>query len=145
MTPENYVHTVGARLEAGGFEISRPDLPGGTALVGFRSEFRWRWLATKVNESLDYGVRQKGRGRGLQADVAVIPGLVAQEPEDATVYAATENLITRFAAFAWPTLVDCTAHQVYRNDGPVVAGRPYATWMRHQIAEPFPEPWETRS
>ena len=161
VTPDEYIYSVAERLRAAGAEVGNEDLPSGVGLVGRRCQFRIRWLATKLNmfvvvratetatpaellrhanEALDYAVGQKGRFRGLQNGVAAIPVLVAPVVEPGAIEVATGQLIRRWAAFAWPTLVDCTSGRVYRHEGQVTIGGLYAKWMRQQIAETFPEP-----
>ena len=96
-------------------------------------------LPDKLRDRLIPG-RKKGRFRGLQNGVAVIPATVASEVQPAAIEVATGQLIRRWAAFAWPTLVDTSAGHVYRHEGQVTIGGLYANWMRLQIAQIFPQP-----
>lgn len=87
MSPDAHLDAVAGRLRADGAEVSTVQIRGLTALVGYRSAFRWQWMATRVNlftvlisvpsvtaadleqftnDALDYAVSQKGKFRGLQ-------------------------------------------------------------------------------
>jgi hypothetical protein len=45
----------------------------------------------------------------------------------------TANLITRFAAFAWPVAVDFKTGANWSHNRSVVIGGLYAGWMRQQL------------
>lgn len=47
--PQEYVEAAAARMAADGNDVSRIQLPLGPAVVGYRSEFRLRWVATKLH------------------------------------------------------------------------------------------------
>jgi hypothetical protein len=161
MSPEDYLALVDARLRADGAAVTTEQLPNEQALVGYRSQFRLRWMATKLNlftivistpvatdqelkqfssDVLDFAAQQKGRFRGLQTGVAAIPVLVAETVEPAAAERARSTLVRRFGAFAWPTVVDLQAGCVHRHIGPVALGGMYASWMRQQIAVALPDP-----
>jgi hypothetical protein len=123
--------------------------------------FRLRWFATRLNlftvvgsvptvtvagleqfskDAIDYAIARKGQFRGLQNGVAVIPVLVGDRIEpDAAMY-ATNTLVRRFSAFAWPATVDLTSRHVYKHEGSVFLGGIYAHWMRQQTAIALPDP-----
>lgn len=155
VTPQEYVDAVGGRLRDGGAAVSLQTLAGGEAVVGYRSEFRWQWLATKLhlftvvlivpevtasaledfsNEVLTYGIRRKGRFRGAQIGVAAIPVLVASVVEPAAAAYARDVLIRRWSAFAWPAVVDLGRNTVSTHEGTVQVGGIYAGYMREQTA-----------
>lgn len=150
---------VADRLRGDGAAVSTELLPGGEAVVGYRSEFRLRWMATKLNlftvvrsvpqvtvsaleafsnEALDYGVKLKGRFRGLQTGVAVIPLLVGDLVEPAASDYARTVLVLRWSAFAWPAAVDLDREVVSTHEGSVTIGGMYASWMREQTAVALP-------
>lgn len=152
---QEYVDAVADRLRGDGAAVSTALLPGGEALVGYRSQFELRWMATKMNlftavrlvpqvtvsaledfsnEALDYGVKLKGRFRGLQTGVAVIPVLVGQLVEPAASDYARTVLLRRWAAFAWPAVVDLDREVVSAHEGSVTLGGMYASWMRERTA-----------
>ncbi len=146
---------VADRLQGDGTTVSMELLPRGEALVGYRSQFRLRWMATKVNlftvvrvspevtvsaledftnEALDYGVKLKDRFRGLQTGVAAIPVLIGDRVEPAASDYARKVLLRRLAAFAWPAVVDLEREVVSTHEGSVTVGGMYASWMRDRTA-----------
>ena len=152
---------ISQRLKADGGKIIEQDLPPEFKLVGYRSEFRLRWVASKLHlftvvaevpvatsvdldrhtdAALKYAVDQKGRFRGLQNGVAAIPVLLAPVVEPNAVEFAQKRLIRKWGAFAWPALVDLISEKIYSHVGSVAIGGIYAGWMRQQIRVALPEP-----
>lgn len=150
---------VADRLRGDVAAVSMELLPGGEALVGYRSEFRLRWMATKLNlftvirsvpevtvaaledfsnEALDYGVKRKGRFRGLQTGVAAIPVLVGDLVDPAASDYARTVLLRRWSALAWSATVDLGREVVSTHEGSVTIGGLYASWMREQTAVALP-------
>lgn len=161
MNPQEYLDTVADRLRGDGAAVDTAVLPGGEALVGYRSQFRLRWMATKLNlftvvrsvpevtasalenfsnEALDHGVKLKGRFRGLQTGVAVVPVLVGELVEPSAAEYARTVLVRRWSAFAWPAVVDLDRNVVSSHQGSVTIGGIYASWMRQQTAVALPPP-----
>ena len=161
MSADEYIKEVASRLRADGAEVTTESMRELTMLVGYRSQFRLRWFATRLNlftiigsvqtvtvagleqfskDAIDYAIARKGQFRGLQNGVAVIPVLVSERIEpDAATY-ATNTLVRRFSAFAWPATVDLTSRHVYKHEGRVFLGGVYADWMRQQTAIALPDP-----
>ena len=161
MSADEYIKEVASRLRADGAEVTTESMRELTMLVGYRSQFRLRWFATRLNlftiigsvqtvtvagleqfskDAIDYAIARKGQFRGLQNGVAVIPVLVGERIEpDAATY-ATNTLVRRFSAFAWPATVDLTSRHVYKHEGRVLLGGVYADWMRQQTAIALPDP-----
>ena len=161
MSADEYIKEVASRLRADGAEVTTESMRELTMLVGYRSQFRLRWFATRLNlftiigsvqtvtvagleqfskDAIDYAIARKGQFRGLQNGVAVIPVLVGERIEpDAATY-ATDTLVRRFSAFAWPATVDLTSRHVYKHEGRVLLGGVYADWMRQQTAIALPDP-----
>jgi hypothetical protein len=155
MSPDEYLSLVAERLKADGAEVTTEYFRGVPAVVGYRSQFRLRWLATRLNlftvvlpvglvtpaglkqfseEVLDFATTQKGRFRGLQNGVAAIPVQVSAQVHPEAVAFAQTDLIRRFSAFAWPTAVDLSTGQVHNHQGRVLVGGLYSSWMRQQTA-----------
>jgi hypothetical protein len=132
-----------------------------TTLVGYRSQFRLRWMATRLNlftivgtvplvtfaglerftnDAIDYAISQKGRFHRLQSGVAVIPVLVGERVESGAAAFATDTLVLPWGAIGWPTTVDMTSRHVYQHEGRVIFGGLYASWLRQQIAIALPDP-----
>lgn len=155
MSPEEYLSLIAERLRADGAEVTTEYFRGTPAVVGYRSEFRLRWMATKLNlftvalavplvtpeklkhfseEVLDYATSQKGRFRGLQNAVAAIPVQIGSQVNPEAILSAETKLIRRFSAFAWPAVVDLSTGRVHSHQGRVAVGGIYASWMRQQTA-----------
>lgn len=153
MSPDEYLNGVADRLRADGASVTHEQFGGVDAFVGYRSQFRLRWMATKLNlftvvvsqpsitadglqqyakDVLDFANSQKGRFRGLQNGVAAIPVQVGSEIETGAIAFAESKIVKRFAAFAWPAVVDLSTGGVHRHQGRVALGAVYASWMRQQ-------------
>jgi hypothetical protein len=154
MTADETVAAISERLHAVGFAMSEVQLPSGIITMGFRSEFRIQWLLTKLNlfiavlsvpeatldrlnrhvdEVLTYAISEKGRLRGLQNGVAAIPVLVSSIVDNSASELARTKLVRKFAAFAWPVVIDAGTGQSFSHEGRVFVGGGYARWMRKQI------------
>jgi len=157
---EKYLTSVTDRLTDDGATMSESDIGGFSAVVGYRAQFRLSWLATRVhlftvvasvpyvnvqrlqqftNDVLDFGVKERGRFRGLQTGVGVIAALVSDSVEPEARTWATTELVDRRGAFAWPALVDLSSGRRFSHAGAVRRGGLYANWMRQQIATALPD------
>ena len=127
MTLEEYVQEASERMRADGSSVSVVSLTGGPAVVGYQSRFRLRWMATKLHlftvvvsvpqatidvvssvtaQGIDYAKKTKGKFRGFQSGVAVIPVVVAAEVL-ADARAAVETRPAKsFAVITLPAIVD---------------------------------------
>lgn len=160
MSADEYTKEIASRLRADGAEVTTESIGDLTTLVGYRSQFRLRWMATRLNlftivgtvplvtvaglerftnDAIDYAISQKGQFRGLQNGVAVIPVLLGEriDPEAATF--AKDRLVRRFSAIGWPATVDTTSGHVYKHEGRVLLGGIYASWLRQQTAIALPD------
>lgn len=155
MTGQEFLDAAAHRLQAAGAEVSTQQLPGGPALVAYRSQFRLTWMATKLHlftvlttvphvdastlqrfseDSLDYAAATKGALRGFQTGVATIAVLVGETVGPDGARFAQEELVRRFSAFTWPAAVDLRGGTSYSHQGRVMLGGIYAGWMREQTA-----------
>lgn len=153
MSADEYLAGVAERLGAGGATVTTEYFRGVPAVVGHRSEFRLRWMATKLNlftvaiatpsvsaeslrlfseDVLDFATAKKGQFRGFQNGLAVIPVQVSEQVAPDAVALAESKIVKRFSAFAWPAVVDLSAGTVHRHQGRVAIGGVYASWMRQQ-------------
>jgi hypothetical protein len=160
MSPDEYIKDVASRLRADGAEVTTENIRDLTTLVGYRSQFRLRWMATRVNlftvvgtvplvtvagleqftnDAIDYAISRKGKFRGLQNGVAVIPVLIGERIEPGAATFATDTLVRRFSAIGWPATVDLTTRHVYKHEGRVFVGGIYASWLRQQTAIALPD------
>ena len=157
---QEYVEAAAARMRADGSEVSHVQLPLGPAVVGYRSEFRLRWVATKLHlftvvapaaaattdvvdrlgeQAIDYAKQAKGRLRGLQTGVAALPVIVSSEVDAAAIAAVESAPTKRFAAFVVPTIVDLSSGVVHRYRGRLVWGAIYSAWL-HERLDALPSP-----
>jgi hypothetical protein len=155
MSPEEYLNLVAERLQADGAEVTTEYFRGVPAVVGYRPQFKLRWMATRLNlftvvlptervtpaglkqfseEALDFATSQKGRFRGVQNGVGAIAVQVCPQATPEAIDFARTTLVRRFSAFAWPAVVDLSTGTVHSHQGRVVVGGIYASWMRQQTA-----------
>jgi hypothetical protein len=160
MEAQQYITAIRDRMDHGGYDSDTKTLPSGAALIGYRSDFRMSWAATKLHlfvavkqaptasrddledftvETLAYAKQTKGRYRGLQTGVAAIAILVAHEVELGASLFAESELIRQFGAFAWPVTVDLSTGQRSSHQGNPKIGRFYNDWMRLQIRTLLPD------
>jgi len=157
---QKYLTSMTDRLVDAGARVSESNIGGFSAVVGYQAQFRWTWLATRMhlftvaatvpyvnvpllqqftNDVLDFGVKERGRFRGLQTGVGVIAALVSESVDpDARAWATTE-LVVRRGAFAWPAVVDLSSCRRFSHVGAVWRGGIYANWMRQQINSALPD------
>ncbi|MGH9280629.1 MAG: levansucrase [Acidimicrobiales bacterium] len=161
MDAAQYVQHTRQRLLADGNEVSDVVLRGGAVLIGYQSQFKMRWMATKLHlftgvaavpqataqavaalsaEAIGYAKATKGQLRGLQTGVAAIPALVADEVTPDGRAAAEARPAKEFAAIVLPAVVDLRAGQVYSYTGTIVIGAVYAGFLRERVRTIFPAP-----
>ena len=115
-----------------------------TAVVALTSKFRWRWMATLLHtfiyaawfhpgtpvEALDqylaaacqHAIDKKGALRGMQIGVAAITIALVDNATPEQVGWASRPHGRRFAAIAFPVLVDATARRTVRPERMVLGG-----------------------
>ena len=155
MQPDAFLAGVAERLRADGAVVDRQLLAGGPVLVGYRTQFRLRWMATKLHlftvvatadvadapalerlshDALEFGIHARGQLRGFQVGVAAIPILAARSVDAGAIAYAHDVLVRQWSAFAWPCVVDLATGRSYFHQGSVLLGGFYAGWMRKQTA-----------
>jgi hypothetical protein len=148
-------------MSADGSDVRWVTLRGGTVIMGYQSEFKIQWAATKVHlfsaaaavplatpeglasftaDVIQYAKNTKGQLRGLQTGVAVIATLVADTATPEARVAAVRRPHKEFAAMNFPAIVDLATESVYTYTGPIVLGSFYAGWIRKRLATAFPPP-----
>ena len=156
MTPEEGLDALEKAILATGIDVARDQLSGRAVVVARWTEFKWRWLATKLHlfliacpfsvgeastESLDrfldaareYAVSHKqGLPRGFQTGVAVIAVAVADELGGDAAHWASQPHGRRFAALAYPVSLDLHAGAVTRPDR-MVLGAIYLPYLRRFV------------
>ena len=139
----------------GGFTVSDGQLPVGSVVVGSRSTFRFRWLATRLHlfvvvltvptidastleqflvESTAYA-REHTRwwNRSVQQAVAVVPVVVCDVATGPAV-TVVEQLPRRDSGLmTLPWLVDAATGRTHSSVGKVVFGAIYRPWLDEQI------------
>ncbi|MCW7946546.1 levansucrase [Streptomyces hygroscopicus] len=144
-----YLAALQSRLTADGCSTRWEDWGGTQVLVGRRSDFRMRWMATNLHlftvaaavpvitagtiESFTDSVLKYARDTksglpvGLQTGVGAFPVLVGESVEPAAVHWAEAQQRTRFACMARPVVVDSTHQYVGMYRGKPALGRVYAS------------------
>lgn len=154
-----YLTATGERLRADGCEVKIEDWGGTPVLVGYRGDFRMRWMATKLHlftiaapatrvtadaleafstSAMDYVLARKGQLRGFQNGVAVLPALVGTEVEPTAAAWAQEKQRLRFAALARPVAVDARTGTATAFRGNPSLGFIYAAHLRSKLNAYFP-------
>jgi hypothetical protein len=149
-----YIQATGARMAADGCEVRTEDWHGTPVLVGYRADFRLRWMATKLhlmtvvapasavtqhdmetftNTAFDYAQAQKGQLRGLQSGVAVFPALVGTQVDPAAMAWAGQKQLVRFGSVARPVAVDVSAGAVGCFRGMAALGFVYSGHLRRKL------------
>lgn len=153
MTPDEYLDGIASRLRAASVDVSELAFSGTRAVVGYRSEFRLRWGATRLHlftvavsdpeitadglaefteDVMKFAVGEKGRFKGFQSGVAAIPVQVSPTVSASAIGAAESKITKRFAAFAWPAVVDLSTGRVHSHKGRPAWGTIYTSWMHQQ-------------
>lgn len=145
-------------LAADGCATEWVEMGGERMLVGRRSDFRVRWMATRLHlfvvaaarpsvtgrdveqftsAAMEYARAAKGGApRGLQTGVAVFAALVADQV-DASALAAARRQRVAFACFGRPVVIDAaTGRAAYYRGRPAV-GMIYAGFLRRKADRYF--------
>jgi hypothetical protein len=139
---------------------TRPENWGGTrVMVGYRADFRLRWLATKLHlftvvgsadavsrdaveaftrVAMDYALARKGDLRGMQSGVGVLAALVSTTVEPAAAAWAADRQRLRFACIARPVVVDLARGVVSCYRGTPALGWVYSAHFRTKLDLYFP-------
>lgn len=164
--PAAYLATLEGRLTADGCATRWEDWAGVPVLVGRRSDFRLRWMATKLHlftvaaavpeitvpvvegfteQVTKYAKNTKGGlPVGLQNGVGAFPVLVSDRVDPAAVRWAEERQRVRFACMTRPVVVDSSRAYVgmYRGKPPSGASTPRTSSRRARgtstVREPSP-------
>lgn len=152
--PQQRVAQVARRLTDAGYSV-RPVVEIGDelALLGHTSQFRWRWMATRLHlmvyvqavdtvtidrlerfshGCLEHALAAKGTRLGFHV-LAVAPVLVGARVEPGAASYAQHQIVRRFGAFAWPVAVDATSGAVSRHAGRPYIGAAFTPWLRRQL------------
>lgn len=154
-----YLRGAADRLAGDGCEVRTEQLNGRAVTIGYRSDFRLRWMATKLHlftviaavpmvrqpdlEAFtdivfDYVDERKGQLRGMQTGIAVFPCMVSTRVDPAATAWAEAQQRTRFAMLARPVLVDAFASRAACFRGTPTLGFIYAGHLRQKLATYFP-------
>jgi hypothetical protein len=154
MTPEEFLASSVSNLQLDGFAVTQVELPSGPATIGYQGKFRLRWVATKLNlftvvatrpeatsdvlsglisDSIDYAKKTKGRLRGLQTGVAVIPILASVTVAPDAIELVRSRPVKGFAAMAMPAIVDLSTGESYFYEGKLIIGAIYTKWLRERM------------
>ena len=160
MEASQYRALVEARMVENGYQVQHSDPTG---LLGYRRQFRLRWMATTLHllvnvavadvvtgaqlgqftqATLEHAKAVKGDLRGFQSGVAAITAVIGHEVGESAATFARDTIVKGFAAFAWPVVVDLSAGTRISHVGRPVLGAVYTSWMRQQIDLLLPAPAE---
>jgi hypothetical protein len=142
-------------LALGGFETRSVDIAGHGALVGRRSDFRWRWFGTRLHTFVvvftladlpkaladelteaaqQYSIDEKGGlPRGFQTGVATIPVFVINGADDETREWFRVKPKPRFASVRFPVLVELKNPTPAHFEGQMMIGRVYLGHLRRIV------------
>lgn len=154
-----YIDGVATRLATDGCETRTEDWTNVPVLVGYRSDFRLWWFATKLhlftivmpmpyvtagaletltNNAINYALARKGEMRGFQSGVAVFPAAVSTHIDPAATAWAEQKQQLRFACMARPVTVDVSRGVVGAFRGTSAMGLVYSGHLRRKLALYFP-------
>ncbi len=161
-----YIDATGRRLQGDGCELATEDWGGVPLFVGYRADFKLRWMATKLhlftivapammitgsavetftNSALDYVLDRKGQLRGMQSGVAVFPALIGTQIEPQALTWAQQKQRVRFAAVARPVVVDSSTGTAASFRGNAALGFVYSAHLRRKLDAYFPAKWRSDS
>ncbi|MEU6840521.1 levansucrase [Streptomyces sp. NPDC046716] len=132
--PDAYFESLERRLVADGCVTDHQDWSGSRVLVGRRSDFRLRWMATRLDlftlaavvpeitvahiatfteQTLWYAKATKGgRPLGMQAGIGAFPVLISNQVDPAAAQWAKAQQRVAFACMARPVVVDLSSQSV---------------------------------
>jgi hypothetical protein len=161
MTPSEYLQETRARLRRDGNEVADVQFTGGPVVVATQSEFRLRWLATKLHlftvvacapaatadlltkltdDSLSYANGMRGSFKGLGVELGVIPAVVAEHVLPDARQLAERRPAKHFSAFTLPVVIDLSAGASYSYAGQMWGSVAYLPWVRKRISVTLPPP-----
>lgn len=154
MDPQQRLTQVVARLSEAGYSVTpSAAIFDMTALVGYTSQFHWKWmvrihrlvyvqmvdtvtvdgLARFSAACMEHALAAKGAFRGLQVGVAVIPIQIGARVEPGGHQYAQQQILRQMGAFAWPVALDATTGEASRHTGHPLIGMFFTSWMRKQV------------
>lgn len=164
VAPEEYVEMVRQRLVADKCAVTDERLGAESVVVGYRAQFRaltrihlFTVVATMnqvvegdlrsfVNDVVGLGLERKGRWRGVQSGIIVLPVLVT-EAADPSATALTQKAyrlnLAGFAVMTQPAIVDVRAGKVWTFRGTRVWGFAYNSLIKKKYEAYLPEPAAT--
>jgi hypothetical protein len=158
---ENYIDATARRLASDGCRVHTEDWGGARTVIGYRADFRLRWLATKLHlftvvtakahvtaadietfttRVLDYALARKGELRGFQSGVAAFPCLVGESVGPEAITWAEQKQRLRFACIGRPVIVDLSGGRVSTYRGRPTLGLVYAGHLRRKLEAYFAAP-----
>jgi len=151
------VEVIGLRLAGSGFTQQRVKIAGHDALVARRSDFRLKWVATRLHTfvmvfhvtDLDeqlaeeltaaaqrYAIRHKrGLPRGLQTGSAAVAVFLSHEPQPALHQWFADTPKHRFAALRFPVLVELEPPTLTYFQGRARTGAVYLGHLRGVVGD----------
>ena len=160
VVPTDYLEALRVRLADDRCNPQFQPWGAASVLVGHRSQFRMRWLATRLHlfiiaavapvvtvetlsrfteAAMDYARQNKGGlPAGFQTGVAVFPALISDRVEpDAAAWAASRQRL-KFACVGRPAVIDTGTGQVSQYRRTPLIGSVYGRYLRTKSALYFP-------
>ncbi|MGH9280628.1 MAG: hypothetical protein ACRD12_21365 [Acidimicrobiales bacterium] len=150
MDTNTYMNELERRMHQDGWEISEVSFSGGRTLAGFHS--RWKFVGGRddvrmhiyvfaqpaaeataqnleqlVADAWDYGKRTHGKFRGLDQELVVVPGLIAERVTPEARAAAETRPKKEWGGMIEPVVVDLTQGDSSRYTG--------AIWFGGELAD----------
>jgi hypothetical protein len=160
MTPSDYINGLSTRLAADGCDPQTQQWGSEPVLVGRRSDFRVRWMATKLHlfviaaavpvvtveaisqfmATTNHYARQNKGGLpgGFQTGVAVFPALISDNVDPAAADWANAQQRNQFACISRPVVVDTSTGTVSQFRRTAVLGGIYSGFLRSKGELYFP-------
>jgi hypothetical protein len=156
--PNAYLEALPVVLRRNGFEVTSEEVGGRRAVVGRRSDFRWRWFAVRLHtavvaapfdpaeahpELLDrflaeasrWAVEHRRSGRlGIQTGTAAVAVAVLPSMSEEVRAWASKPHGRHFAAIAYPVAVDASSGSVV-NPQRMVVGGIFSSFLRNLVRD----------
>jgi len=152
-----YIDGVRSALRTYGFEVEDAEVAGRTVVAGQRSDFRWRWFASRLHTSvlvaqlhgpepldgfLEGATRwaiehRSGGSLGVQSGVAAIAAIaMGSLGPQARAWAATPHG-RRFAAIAYPVAIGAATGEIVQPRRMIIGGifPPFLHDLVHEVLE----------
>lgn len=159
MKPQVFLEAVQQKLSADGAQVTSVQLPSTQAVIGYTSQFRWKWFATKlhlftvavyvpdlnaavytqlVKEATDYAYANRSKFHGLQVGLATNVIIATRAVDTETTTIASNRPPKGFAKLTSTAVVNLVTAETHTYNGKIVWGSAYTSWLRERLAAALP-------